>query len=24
MFGRDTSAPGRLGDPTPLSADDDA
>jgi NADH dehydrogenase len=23
MFGRDTSAPGRLGDPTPLSADDD-
>ena len=24
MFGRDTSAPGRLGDPTPLSADDDS
>jgi NADH:ubiquinone reductase (H+-translocating) len=23
MFGRDTSAPGRLGDPTALSADDD-
>jgi NADH dehydrogenase len=23
MFGRDTSAPGRLGDPSPLSADDD-
>jgi NADH dehydrogenase len=23
MFGRDTSAPGRLGDPEPLSADDD-
>jgi NADH dehydrogenase len=24
IFGRDTSAPGRLGDPTPLSADDDS
>jgi NADH dehydrogenase len=24
LFGRDTSAPGRLGDPTPLSADDEA
>jgi NADH:ubiquinone reductase (H+-translocating) len=23
FFGRDTSAPGRLGDPTPLAADDD-
>jgi NADH dehydrogenase len=23
LFGRDTSAPGRLGDPTPLAADDD-
>jgi NADH:ubiquinone reductase (H+-translocating) len=24
MFGRDTSSPGRLGDPTPLAADDDS